>query len=149
MNVIGAFQLPPSSSVDRPIYTIEISARENLLVHHPDILVTATSIANASQCRRKPLLQNLVRSSTEITPALVWGNVLHEVMQSCLQDGQWGERSIESKIRGIVERNLGDLMKLGITVEQAVREVKAKAGGLKTFAEKYISQRPKVSTSST
>ena len=70
-------------------------------------------------------------------------------MQSCLQDGQWGERPIESKIRGIVERNLGDLMKLGITVEQAVREVKAKAGGLKTFAEKYISQRPKVSTSST
>lgn len=127
-----------------PRYTVEITAKENLLIHHPDILITATALANAPQCRRKPLLQNLVRSSTEITPALVWGNILHEVMQACLREQCWDKRFLDTQVGQTVRRNVGDLLKLNVTVEQAIREVNARAGGLQTFADRYISKSPKV-----
>ena len=143
VNVIGAFYISPSSTSSKPLYTIDVSAKANLLILHPDILVTATSIANAPQCRRKPLLQNLVRSTTEITPALVWGNVLHEVMQTCLREESWDEKFMDAEISKVVRQNLGDLLKLDVTVEHAIREVKGRAGGLKTFADKYISHMPK------
>lgn len=147
INVIGTFDNPPSTSIAHPIPTISITAKENLLIHHPDVLITATALSNAAQCRRKPLLQTLVRSTTEITPALVWGNVLHEVMQTCLRKERWDERFLESKIGEVVRRgeSLGELLKLGVTVEQAVREVKARAEGLRTFGERYVSKKPRVS----
>ncbi len=143
VNVIGTFDLAPSSSsVLR--YTIDIDAKKNLLIHHPDILITATALSNASACRRRPLLQTLVRSSTEITPALVWGNILHEVMQICLREERWDERFMDAKLGEVVRANLGSLLKIEVTVEHAIREVKLRAGGLKNFAEKYIAKKPKV-----
>lgn len=93
----------------------------------------------------------LVHSSSDVTPSLVWGNILHEVMQKCLREGQWGSDWIDDKIAKVVRgedggRGLADLVKLGVTVEEAIREVKARAGGLRAFGERYISQTPKVNT---
>ncbi|KIM72845.1 hypothetical protein PILCRDRAFT_736976 [Piloderma croceum F 1598] len=91
----------------------------------------------------------LVHSSSDITPSLVWGNVLHEVMQRCLREGEWGGRWIDEQIERVVRgaggegRGMGDLVRLGVGVEEAVKEVKARAGGLKTFGERYMAQSPK------
>ncbi|KAJ3553389.1 hypothetical protein NM688_g3640 [Phlebia brevispora] len=143
VNVLGTFHLPPSTSTSIPRRTIEITSKENLLILHPDILITATALANAPACHRKPLLQTLVRSSTEITPALVWGNILHEVMQTCMKAERWDERFVDGKISEVVRANLDSLLKIDVKVEQAVREIKMRAGGLRSFAEKYIAKRPK------
>jgi DNA replication ATP-dependent helicase Dna2 len=91
----------------------------------------------------------LVHSSSDITPSLVWGNILHEVMQGCLREGQWGGEWIDERIERVVRageggRGMGDLVRLGVGVEEAVREVKARAGGLKTFGERYMAHSPKV-----
>ncbi|KAH8096830.1 Dna2-domain-containing protein [Cristinia sonorae] len=143
INAIGTFVLPPSSSSSSPLHTITITSRQNLLILHPDILITATALSNAPQCRRKPLLSTLVRSSTDITPSLVWGNMLHEVMQMCLRNNSWDEHRVNSEIANVVKRGLGDLLSINIGVEQAEHEVKARANGLKAFSTRYISQMPK------
>jgi hypothetical protein len=36
------------------------------------------------------------------------------------------------------------LVKLGVGIEEAIREVKARAKGLKVFGERYMAQTPKV-----
>ncbi|THG99127.1 hypothetical protein EW026_g3162 [Hermanssonia centrifuga] len=143
VNVIGQFEVPPSSSSATPLPTIEVTSKANLVVHHPDILITATALSNAPQCRRKPLLQNFVRSTSEATPALVWGNILHEVMQTCLSEQCWEDRFIDARIAEVSQRCLGELLKIGVNLDQAKREVKARASGLQTFAQRYISQAPK------
>ena len=79
----------------------------------------------------------------------MWGNILHEVMQGCLREGKWGSAWIDERIAKVVTageggRGMGDLVKLGVSVEEAIREVKARAGGLKVFGERYMSHTPKV-----
>ncbi|OBZ77918.1 DNA replication ATP-dependent helicase/nuclease DNA2 [Grifola frondosa] len=143
INVIGDFATSPSTSSSMPISTIVICSKNNLFIHHPDILITATSLSNAPNCARKPLLSNLIRSSSDVTPALVWGNMLHEVMQACLCEGRWDERWVDEKISNVVNKGLGELMRIDMGVDQAKIEVKARAKGLKVFAEKYIAQTPK------
>jgi len=70
--------------------------------------------------------------------------MLHEVMQSCLIHRRWDESWIEERIEQVLRKGLGELFKIGVGVEEARREVKARAKGLKGFAEKYISEIPKV-----
>ncbi|TFK52072.1 Dna2-domain-containing protein [Heliocybe sulcata] len=143
VNVIGKLDTSIASSSTAPSASINITSKTNYLIHHPDILLTATAIANAPQCRRKPILSSLVRSSSDVTPALVWGNMLHEVMQACMSADRWEERWIDARIDEVVRKGLGELVKIGMDVEAAKREVKVRAKGLQTFASRYMAQTPK------
>lgn len=148
INVLGLFSpiVPSTSSMT---LCITISSKSNLLILHPDLLFTATALSDATQCRRKPLLSSLVRSSSDTTPALVWGNMLHEVMQSCFIAGRWEESWIDEKIDHVIRKGLDHLLKIDFPVEQAKREVAARAKGLIAFAQKYVSDSPKVTPPTT
>ena len=140
VNVIGEWVQTASS--DAP--AIEVSGKHNFLIHHPDVLITATALSNTSQCARKPLLSNMVRSTSDVTPALVWGNILHEVMQTCLSVQRWDEKFVDKKIAEVCQNSLGELIRIDMDLDQAIIEVKSRAKGLKAFAEKYIASEPKV-----
>ncbi|KAG6333843.1 hypothetical protein ID866_5248 [Astraeus odoratus] len=122
---------------------IVISSKENLLIQHPDFLLTATALSSAPQCRRKPLLSTLVRSSSDVTSALMWGNILHEVMQTCLLANRWDKSWIDDLIDDAILKNLTELLRFGIGVEEATREVKLRSRGLRAFSERYIAEEPK------
>lgn len=148
-NVIGSFNVlslstASSSCLPAPTRSITINAQANLLIMHPDLLLTATALSTAPQCTRRPLLSSMVRSSTDFTPSLVWGNMLHEVMQQCLKDNKWDETFLSQCIDRAVEGRLGDLVRIGVNEETAKREVLDRSRGLQVFAGKYLSQSPKV-----
>ncbi len=68
-------------------------------------------------------------------------------MQICLREKCWDERFLDAKVGVVVRANLGSLLKIQVTVEQAIEEIKTRAGGLKNFAETYIAKKPKVCVS--
>ncbi|KAF5357379.1 hypothetical protein D9758_005868 [Tetrapyrgos nigripes] len=142
INVLGEFLSPLQSSSTSPLCAT-ISSKCNLLILHPDLLLTATSLSTASQCRRRPLLSAMLRSSTDVSPAMVWGNMLHTVMQNCLSSGRWDERWIDEQINEVVRSNLLDLVRISVNVETAVAEVKARAKGVQTFFDRYMAGEPK------
>ncbi|KAH6910014.1 DNA replication factor Dna2-domain-containing protein [Coprinopsis sp. MPI-PUGE-AT-0042] len=114
-----------------------------MLVLHPDTLLTATSLSNSTQCTRKPLLSSLVRSSNDITPALVWGNMLHEIMQRCLLSSTFTDEYIEEQIDSVVLDGLGSLVVLNISEETARATLRARTQHLPDFAERYLGETPK------
>ncbi|KAJ3807809.1 DNA replication factor Dna2-domain-containing protein [Lentinula aff. lateritia] len=142
INVIGTFTplLQSSSSI---ISSIVISSKHNLLILHPDLLLTATAVSTAAQCRRRPLLSSMVRSSSDVSPALVWGHILHTVVQVCLSAHCWNNRWLDDKIDEVVRENLVDLVRINVNVETAINEVKARAKGVQSFFNRYMSETPK------
>lgn len=67
-------------------------------------------------------------------------------MQACLRASRWDDAWIDERIAEEVRREkyLEDLVRLGgVSVEEAVREVKARAEGLKVFGKRYIGMMPK------
>ncbi|KAH0579057.1 hypothetical protein H2248_003215 [Termitomyces sp. 'cryptogamus'] len=142
INVLGTFT-PAVLSSSSITQSITITAKSNLLILHPDLLLTATALSNAPQCRRKPLLSNLVRSTSDTTPALVWGNILHEVMQSCFSESRWETTWVDQKIDEAILKSLNELVKIDVTIEEAKHEVTTRAKGLLAFSERYISDFPK------
>lgn len=62
-----------------------------------------------------------------------------------MREGRWDVKWMDRKIEEVVRRGLGDLLSLNVNVEQAKREVWARASGLKTFSERYYGKEsPKV-----
>ncbi|KAJ7672725.1 DNA replication factor Dna2-domain-containing protein [Mycena rosella] len=139
VNVLGSFTKSESSST----LSISITSTENYLILHPDLLLTPSALSSALECRRKPLLSGLVRSSSDTSPALVWGNILHEVMQACLTAGRWEDLWVDEKIEEVICEKISDIAKINLSVEDARHEIKLRAKGLKAFSDKYISDVPK------
>jgi DNA replication ATP-dependent helicase Dna2 len=67
-------------------------------------------------------------------------------MERSLREGTWDQAIVDERIDATVQESLGELVKLGIDVKTARREVKIRAQGLSTFAERYISDTPKVNS---
>ena len=93
---------------------------------------------------RKPILNSLVRSTSDISPALVWGTMLHEVMQRCLLEKRWDEAWIDKCLHNAISGGLGELVKLGISEEVALMEMRQRAKDFKVFGERYLGDVPKV-----
>ena len=70
--------------------------------------------------------------------------MLHSVLQACLVADRWDEIWVDDKIDEIVRGGLLDLVRINTNVDQAKREVKARAKGLHGFSEKYMASSPKV-----
>jgi DNA replication ATP-dependent helicase Dna2 len=70
--------------------------------------------------------------------------MLHEVVQACLSEGKWDDVWIDQRIDEVVSRELNDLVRINVSEAEARREVKARARGLRGFADKYVSPLPKV-----
>ncbi|KAF8123075.1 DNA replication factor Dna2-domain-containing protein [Mycena galopus ATCC 62051] len=138
VNVLGSFT---KSGTSTP--SISITSSENILILHPDLLLTPSALSTSLECRRKPLLSGLVRSSSDTTPALVWGNILHEVMQASMSTGRWEDRWVEERIEEVIRERISDIAKINLSVEDARREIKLRAKGLKAFSEKYLADSPR------
>ncbi|KAI0056156.1 Dna2-domain-containing protein [Artomyces pyxidatus] len=138
LNIIGAFWPSPTG----PPF-IALTTQENLLIHHPDVLLTPSTLASAPHCVRRPILSSMLRSSTPWTPALVYGNVLHEVFQRCLREKRWDVPWIEARVDEALRSDLGQLVRTGVTVDVARTEILKRAKGVGVFGERYIASKPK------
>ncbi len=65
-------------------------------------------------------------------------------MQLCMTENHWEESWIGERIGEAVRKNLVNIVRIGMTAEEALIEVKARAKGLIVFARKYLGGRPKV-----
>ena len=125
-------------------HAITLSSKENLLIHHPDHLITATTLSRGAVCRRKSLIVDLVRTTTDVRESTVLGHILHEVMQTCLNEDRWDTKFIDDEIEEVSRRKLPELMRIEMSVEQMIEKVKDHAVGLEDFSRRFIGKTPKV-----
>ena len=139
VNIIGPFDLSPNSQK-----TITVTTLENLLIHHPDTLLTPSLLASAPNCQRRPLVTSLVRALSPPSPALVYGTVLHDVVQKCLRERRWDAPWLETRVDTALSMAFGDLVRAGVTLSVAKDEILRRASGVETFGGRYIGDHPKV-----
>ena len=176
VNIIGTFVASEVSAlaaatVDEerlPTCTLNYSS-DNLLILHPDTLISATRISDTVQCRRKAVVQELLRSSAlALTPALVYGNLLHELFQACLlamseqklstsgtlqQRGDliesafgYVKRSAEIERLLRVPRNVEQLFLIDVELDTGRQHLKEASAGFMEFAKLFVGNSPQVGT---
>lgn len=90
----------------------------------------------------------MLRNPSPPTPVLVYGNILHEVFQRCLRSNRWGSKWIGEQVDEVLGDSLGELVRVGVGIETARREILLRAKGVETFGNRYMSDKPKVRVSS-
>jgi DNA replication ATP-dependent helicase Dna2 len=113
-----------------------IDDSQNVIVIHPDRLVSATVVADSFTCMRRAVLQDRVKATSEPTPPLVYGTILHEIFQAALTAARWDPAFLSGVIDSVMVKHVEDLytIKVGLTSE------------LSRWADTFVSATPKVRT---
>ncbi|TPX63675.1 hypothetical protein SpCBS45565_g06433 [Spizellomyces sp. 'palustris'] len=116
---------------------------KSLVIVHPDTLVSATYVAESFDCLRKSILQARVRSFGVPTPPLVYGNLLHCLLQTCLAENDFSTRRINEEIDRLVRQSIEELCSIGETETVATAHLRESVSGLQQWASKFIGTAPK------
>jgi DNA replication ATP-dependent helicase Dna2 len=122
-----------------------IDDTSNLLILHPDHLLSSTVVADSFSCRRRAVLQDRVKATGDTSAPLVYGTILHEMFQAAMLANRWDTEWLTDLVENIAKRHLEDLYTIKLQVPQAVEYLLSKMPELQSWAELFVSPQPNVS----
>ncbi len=118
---------------------------QNLLILHPDHLISATVVGDSFTCMRKAVLGDRVKATSDANPGTLYGHMLHEIFQEALRVNRWDDEWMASSIERVASHHLEGLFELSIEHAMALDHLKARIADLQAWAEIFITATPKVS----
>ncbi|KAL9126579.1 MAG: hypothetical protein Q9217_004393 [Psora testacea] len=139
-------QEPPTQSIVRRFDRYGqcvVDNTQNLLILHPDNLISSTVVGDSFTCIRKAVLQDRVKATSDANQATVYGHMLHEIFQDVLRANKWDDEFMTARIEIIVTRYLEALFEINIERGMAVEQLKARVRDLQIWAKIFIAASPK------
>ncbi|KAF3939552.1 hypothetical protein ABW19_dt0210524 [Dactylella cylindrospora] len=134
VNVIGNFDDTLTCIVDN---------KKNMLILHPDILLSATAVADSFDCLRLAALKERVKAISEASQWSVYGNILHELFQTALSANNFTSQFLEKEISRILSSQLQNLYAVRITPNMATDHLRTKLPPVQEWAKRFVSAQPK------
>jgi DNA replication ATP-dependent helicase Dna2 len=136
VHVVGSFDKRGCCVVDN---------KHNYIILNPDILVSATTVADTVSCMRKAALQERVKATGDFSKAMVYGNVLHSLLQSALTENDFSTERLRLHTERILIDNIESLYLLREDLAAAAAHVESKFHLLQDWARLFVSSTPNVS----
>lgn len=134
VHIIGEFEPSGRCIIDNS---------QNILVLHPDQLVSATVVADSFSCMRRAVLQDRVKATSEASAPLVYGTLLHEVFQEALLANKWDQSSLNEVIERTMKKHVQDLYTIRVNFTDAREHMASKMPEVRGWAERFISSYPR------
>lgn len=136
VHIIGTFNSNGSCTIDNS---------QNMLILHPDQLISSTVLADSFSCLRRAVLQDRVKATGEASPPMVYGTLLHEIFQEALLANQWSPAFLGKVIDQAIKKHIEDLYTIKVSLHDAREHLMTKSRDLQYWAEMFVSSRPRVS----
>lgn len=134
VHIIGDFETNGRCIVDN---------NQNILILHPDQLISATVVADSFSCMRRAVLQDRVKATSEPSAPLVYGTLLHEIFQEALMENNWSQAFLNGVIDKTMKKHIEDLYTIKVSVTDAREHLSSKMPEVRGWAERFISSLPR------
>lgn len=116
----------------------------NLLILHPDHLISSTVVGDSFTCVRKAVLEDRVKATSDANQSTIYGHMLHELFQEAMRVNRWDDVWMATAIKGVVARHLEELFEINLDQTVAIDHITGRATELQAWAEVFIAPKPKV-----
>lgn len=116
----------------------------NMIILHPDHLISATVVADSIDCQRRAVLQDRVKVFGELEKPQVFGVLFHEIFQEALKANQWDTKSLRLLVETILQRHIEELYSINMGVSEAVEHIMGKISNVQAWADVFLGTKPQV-----
>ncbi|GIL46712.1 hypothetical protein Vafri_3630 [Volvox africanus] len=123
---------------------LEVSATEGLLILHPDVLLSGTTVCTAIRCARQAWLQERVASGPGGEKALI-GSMLHELLQRSLRaamTGKLDKNVMITEARSILAANADKLLESQQDEASVLAYIMQQLDAIISWCTSYITPNP-------
>lgn len=116
----------------------------NMIILHPDHLISATVVAESFTCQRRAVLQDRVKTAVEANKPQVYGYMLHEIFQEAMKANRWDLDWLKSIIENILEKYVEGLYEIHVDFLEAKYYLLSKMPALRSWAGLFLRSQPSV-----
>ncbi|EEP78634.1 conserved hypothetical protein [Uncinocarpus reesii 1704] len=114
----------------------------NMIIIHPDHLISATVVADSFSCQRRAVLQDRVKATSEASKPQVYGHILHEIFQQAMKANRWDFAWLKEVIDETLSKYLESLYEIQVELPEAAAYLQAKMPMLKAWADVFVRYQP-------
>ncbi|KAL9039166.1 MAG: hypothetical protein Q9214_004986 [Letrouitia sp. 1 TL-2023] len=115
---------------------------KNLIILHPDHLVSATVVGDSFSCIRRAVLQDRVKVTSASSASQIYGHILHEIFQEAMKANKWDNDWLHKTIELVASNYLESFFEINLDPVVAVKQLKIKAASLQSWAKTFVASRP-------
>ncbi|KAL1958605.1 hypothetical protein VTO42DRAFT_4202 [Malbranchea cinnamomea] len=119
-----------------------VDNENNLIILHPDHLLSATVVADSFTCPRRAVLQDRVKVTSEASKPQVYGHILHEIFQGAMKRNQWDLATLNRIVQEILVKYVESLYDINVSMDEAKEYLRSKMPALKAWGETFLLVRP-------
>ncbi|CAJ0752100.1 24653_t:CDS:2 [Entrophospora sp. SA101] len=119
---------------------------KTLVIVNPDLLLTATRVADSFSCLRKAILQDRVKANDSINPSAIIGILCHQLFQSCLSNQNFSTKFMEKKLQELVKHTTQKIYSANLQEEGVIAELRTIIPKFQSWAKTFVGNTPLNST---
>ncbi|KAL4103043.1 hypothetical protein PRIC1_006780 [Phytophthora ramorum] len=112
-----------NGSVVRPSSPIQVDNTHNVVVVHPDILVSPTRVTTSFGCLRRAVLQETLAVTRPTGEKAFLGTLKHDLFEHALLNSIYSSETLLHEAKRIVNSNILGLVECGLNEEKALLEL--------------------------
>ena len=117
---------------------------QNLLILHPDYLISSTVVGDSFTCTRKAVLEDRVKATSDANQSTIYGHMIHEIFQEAMRVNRWDDAWMHHTIELIATRHMEDLFEINVDYYAAIEQIKSKVTDLQAWAKIFVAAKPSV-----
>ena len=111
---------------------------DNMIILHPDHLISATVVGDSFTCMRRAALQDRVKATSRATAPQVYGHIIHEMFGEAMRLNEWNQVSFLNIIERILPHYLESLYEIGVSQRDATEYLLGKTPDLIGWASVFV-----------
>ena len=115
-----------------------VNDADNMIILHPDHLISSTVIGDSFTCMRRAVLQDRVKATGAASQPQVYGHILHEIFGHALRLNQWDQETFQEIIDKTLPSYIESLYEIGVRVQDATEYLLGKQPELSAWASVLV-----------
>jgi hypothetical protein len=108
-----------------------------VLIIHPDMLMTPTTVSETVSCSRRAVLKSRIGSTGLTSKAALFGTMRHELFGLVMKENNFDPAYVKRNVQKIVRQSAEALLGCGVATAEAEREVMNVLPVIKNFVAEY------------
>ena len=121
---------------------------ENMMILHPDYLISPTVVSDSPSCPRRAILQDRIKVIGELEKAQFFGIAFHEIFQGAVKANKWDIDSLKHVVETVLLRHIDDLYGIRMSIPEATEYAMERIPDLMAWANAFLRVKPGVSVAS-
>ena len=115
-----------------------VNDADNMIILHPDHLISSTVVGDSFTCMRRAVLQDRVKATNAASQPQVYGHILHEVFGHALRLNQWDMQTFREIIDKTLPSYIESLYEIRVRINDAKEYLLGKTPEMMAWASVFV-----------